>query len=294
MPGIGFKYPDGETITFEDALDNDKLDLERMGVYYTALKEMSKVRDPDRKPSVTELINGTCQAYLERTEDYYLDPQAQAFALAGTLHHKRLEDNASEEDAEIQLEGIDITGIVDLYQESTETLIDYKNTGSFKAAKVLGLDFYLDDDPSGAGYKRSGRWGKAGTPKKVKRWWRNPEKAALEDWGWQINMYRYLLESTGKNVEKMYDQMTVRDGGLMAARDRGVDKNIYLVEVPYIHNDHLLEFFTTKRDALLESLENKKTPSKCSDVETWGGIKCQRFCSVREFCPHVSFEIGSE
>ena len=27
MPGIGFKYPDGETITFEDALDNDAIGL---------------------------------------------------------------------------------------------------------------------------------------------------------------------------------------------------------------------------------------------------------------------------
>lgn len=287
MPAIGFKYPEGDTITFSEALDGESLDVERMGVYPTALKEMSRVRDPDRKPSVTELINGTCQAYLERTKDYYIDPQEQAFSLAGTLHHKKLEDNADSEDAEIQLEGIDITGIVDLYNSDSKTLIDYKNTGSYKASQVLGMDFYLDNDPTGAVYKRSGRWGKAGSPKKVKRFWRNPEKVDLGDWGWQINMYRYLLEATGKKVEKMYVQLTVRDGGLVAARDRGIDRNIYLVEVPYIHDDHLLDFFKTKRDALLNALENKETPEKCSESETWDGIKCERFCPVREFCPHI-------
>jgi hypothetical protein len=287
MPAIGFKYPEGDTISFEDALSNKKLDVERMGVYLTALQEMAKQRDPDRKPSVTELINGTCQSFLQRKEEYYIDPQEHAFSLAGTMHHKILEDNASTDEAEISLEGIDITGIVDLYDSTTKTLVDYKNTGSYKASQVLGMEFYLEDDPSGAVYKRSGRWGKAGTPKKVKRFFPNPKKADLGDWALQINMYRFMLESTGKQVDKMYVQMTVRDGGLIAARDRGVERNIYLVEVPYIHNDHLMDFFKEKRDRLIEALESNTMPNKCNDKETWDGIKCQRFCDVRHLCPWV-------
>ena len=128
MPTIGFKYPEGDTITFEDALENNKLDINRMGVYPTALREMAKQRDPDRKPSVTELLNGTCQSYLQRPTEYYLDPQDLAFSLAGTLHHNKLESNADETDAEINVEGLDITGIVDLYDSQTKSLIDYKNT----------------------------------------------------------------------------------------------------------------------------------------------------------------------
>ena len=113
MPAIGFKYPEGDEISFEDALENKKLDVERMGVYVTALEEMAKQRDPDRKPSVTELINGTCQAYLQRTEVYHIDTQEYAFSLAGTMHNRILENNANEDEAEVSLEGIDITGIVD-------------------------------------------------------------------------------------------------------------------------------------------------------------------------------------
>ena len=294
MPAIGFKYPEGDKILFEDVVKyvvsrgvDNKLDVERMGMYPPALLEMMKVRKPDRKPSVTELLNGTCQAYLERTRDFYIDPQEQAFALLGTTHHKTLEANAKESDAEQELELWDITGIVDLYDSKRKNLVDYKSTGSYKASKVLGLDFYLADDPTGEVYKRSGRWGKKGEPKKVKRYWRNPEKAELGDWSWQINMYRLMLQSQGKKVHNMYVQMIVRDGGVAASRDRGIDRNIYLIEVPFIHDDHLKEKFISKRDLLLEALKSREIPDKCSDSETWGGIKCERFCPVREFCPHI-------
>ena len=296
MPAIGFKYPEGDKILFEDVVKyidsrgvEDKLDIERMGMYPPALIEMMKVREPNRKPSVTELLNGTCQAYLERTRDFYIDPQQQAFSLLGTLHHQRLEDNASGDMMpELELELWDITGIVDLYDSKTKNLVDYKSTGSYKASKVLGIDFYLADDPSGEVYKRAGKWGKKGEPKKVRRYWKNPEKADLGDWTWQINMYRLMLQSQGKKVHNMYVQMIVRDGGVAASRDRGIDRNIYLIEVPFIHDDHLKEKFTKKRDLLLEALESREIPDKCSDSETWGGRKCESFCPVREHCPYVS------
>ena len=60
-----------------------------------------------------------------------------------------------------------------------------------------------------------------------------------------------------------------------------------LIEVPFIHDDHLKEKFISKRDLLLEALKSREIPDKCSDSETWGGIKCERFCPVREFCPHI-------
>jgi len=259
-----------------------------MGIVMPMLRELAKQRDPNRKPSVTECLTGTCEAYLKRTKDYYIDPQQHAFALAGTLHHARLENNVDEESAEVSLEGMNITGIVDLYDEESESLIDYKNAGSFKVSQALGLDFYLEDDPTGAVYLRNGKWGKKGEPKKVKRFWPNPEKADLGDWGWQINCYRYMLQKQGKVVKDMYVQITVRDGGIQAARDRGIDKNIYLIEVPFIHDDHIIEKFTGKRDLLVEALELDKLPEKCNEEETWGGKKCEYYCDARELCPYVN------
>ena len=204
------------------------------------------------------------------------------------MHHARLEQNADEESAEISMEGMDITGIVDLYDEESKSLIDYKNAGSYKVAQVLGVDFYLEDDPSGAVYLRKGKWGEKGQPKKVKRYWNNPEKADLGDWEWQINCYRYMLEKEGKEIESMYVQVTVRDGGIQAARDRGVEHKIYLIEVPYIHNDHIEERFKGKRDQLNKALELKKLPEMCSEEETWGGKKCESYCDARDVCPYVT------
>ena len=93
MPKIGFKYPDGTKVSLNDVRER-KVDIEKMGVALPTLLHMSEQRDSNRKPSTTELLIGTCQAYLQRTVDYYENPQDNAFSLAGTIHHSKLEDFA--------------------------------------------------------------------------------------------------------------------------------------------------------------------------------------------------------
>tara|TARA_R110002020_G_scaffold58750_5_gene160982 strand:- start:122 stop:994 length:873 start_codon:yes stop_codon:yes gene_type:complete len=290
MPLKGFKYPDGEIVSLED-VNNRDVDVERMGMAMPTLLYMSKQRDNNRPPSTTELLIGTCQAYLQRTEDYYVDPQDNAFSLAGTIHHNKLEDSAEDESmlAEIALKYKDITGIVDLYDSKSKSLIDYKNTGSYKASQILGIRHRTESDPIEV-YKKSGRWGKAGTPKQVKVFYRDPATADFGDWSWQVNFYRLMLEKNGYPVDNMYLQMTIRDGGVHAAMSRGIYKNIYLVEIPTINNDVLEERFLEKRDTLVSSLENKKQPEMCTPEETWNGRKCERYCPVREVCPHIERE----
>ena len=289
MPLKGFKYPDGERVSLEDVREGN-VDIERMGIALPTLLHMSSQRDPKRKPSTTELLNGTCQAYLQRTTDYYNDPQGSAFSLAGTLHHLKLEgaaDSIEYLNAEIPLEYFDITGIVDLYDSKNKTLTDYKNVGSYKISQLLGIQNYKTDHPVDV-YQKSGSWGRKGTPKKVKVFYNDPETADFGDWGWQLNFYRLLLEKNGHPVDKMFIQASVRDGGVQVATSRGVNKNIYLVEVPFIHDDHLIERFFKKRDALVHALENNELPDMCTEEETWGGNKCKNYCEVRENCPYVN------
>jgi len=286
MPLRGFKYPDGKLISLQDVRERN-IDIEKIGMALPTLLYMSEQRENDRPPSTTELINGTCQAYLQRTEDYYVDPQENAFSLAGTIHHSKLEDSASKDMiAEMPLEYEGITGIVDLYDKKSKSLIDYKNTGSYKASKILGLQ-YKEELSETERYKRSGSWGRAGTPKKIKVFYRDEATADFGDWGWQINFYRLMLESNGYDVDNMFVQMTIRDGGVHAAKSRGVYKNIYLVKVPYINNDTLRNKFLDKKDALLNSLESNKTPEMCTSEETWEGRKCISYCPVRDKCPHL-------
>jgi hypothetical protein len=287
MPLKGFKYPDGGIVSTIDIKKGD-VDIERMQVSLPTLLHMSKDRDPDRKPSTTELIQGTCQSYLQRTQDYYIYPDDNAFSLAGTLHHLKLEESSSVVDrlgSEITVESNGITGTVDLYDKDTKMLIDYKFSGSYKIAKCLGIQAKYGYHPTEV-YKKSGRWGKKGTPRRVKEFYIDKDTADMEDWGWQVNFYRYLLEQNGYPVDSMYVQATVRDAGLQVSRERGLDKKIYMIEVPYINNEHLLDMFTVKRDALLLSLDNEELPDKCTDEETWNGTKCKSYCSVRDICPY--------
>ena len=96
-----------------------------------------------------------------------------------------------------------------------------------------------------------------------------------------------MLESNGYPVDNMYVQMTIRDGGVHAAKSRGVYNNIYLVKVPYINDDILRTKFLDKRDALVHSLERKTVPNMCTSEETWDGRKCKSYCPVRESCPYM-------
>ena len=285
MPLKGFKYPDGELISLQDVRERN-IDIEKMGMALPTLLYMSQQRDNDRPPSTTELIIGTCQAYLQREKDYYVNPQENAFSLAGTIHHNKLEDSASSDMiAEMPLSYEGITGIVDLYDKKSKSLIDYKNTGSYKVSKILGLQSRTESDPVEV-YKRSGKWGVAGSPKKIKVFYRDPVTADFGDWGWQINFYRLMLQENGYPVDNMYVQMTIRDGGVHAAKSRGIYNNIYLVEVPYINDDILRKRFLDKKDALVHSLERKTVPEICTPEETWDGRKCESYCPVREVCPY--------
>jgi len=289
MPAIGFVYPDGEKILFKDCF-NGCLDEVRMGVNIPMLKEMSKQRPANRKPSTTELLKGTLEAYLERTFDYYIDPQKRAFALVGTLQHAKLEGNTEKENAEILMEIEGITGIADLYDPKTKTLTDYKNTGSFKAAKVLGITYDVIDDPDGEVYKRSGKWGHAGQPKQVKFYYQDKNKAEFGDWAWQLNLYRMMIEKNGQTVEQMHILMIVRDGGLKVARERGIKNNIYLVEIPFIPNEQVFNKFIPKRDALLNALKTGKGLPQCTEEERWKGNKCKYYCEVAKYCPYIEQE----
>lgn len=292
MGAVGFLYPDGNKVSF-DEVRKGNVDIFKMGMSLPTLIEMSKERDPDRKPSTTELLVGTCEAYLKRTKEYYIDPQDRAFSLAGTLHHLLLEkgqDSTMGQDSrhlkEEMLEDFDITGIADLYDKKEKVLIDYKNTGSYKCSQILGMTYRLVPDPSGAKYKSTGKWGKKGSPKMVREWYRDEGLADFGDWGWQLNWYRYLLERQGNEVIDMYIQVTLRDAGLRAAREKGLDKGIYLVKVPK-YSDENLEFrFIDSRNRLTMALETGNLPSKCNNEETWNGLKCQSYCEVRDLCPY--------
>ena len=242
-------------------------------------------------PSTTELLNGTRLSFLKLTKPYTVDPMERAFALLGTRHHQRLEAVARKLNvlSEEKLKG-EISGIFDLLEPDELSVVeaylltDYKTWGSFKVARALGLVESKVPDPSGAVYRKSGSWGKAGTPKMVSIWTPNPEGADLFNEEMQLNNYRILVEECGFPVPRIQLQVTVRDGGTFIATDRGVDRKIYTIPIRRVADEEVKSYFEAKRQALLKALEAKMMPPPCSDYERWEGRRCKGFCDVAKFC----------
>ena len=244
------------------------------------------------RPSTTMLMNGTMQEYLKIKESYAIDPRNRTFALMGIEHHKKVAAVQGDWDSEQQLAAKDgISGIADLLipdedRPGYHVLLDYKNYGSYKVGKALGLVVHEEDHPTEV-YKRSGKWGAAGTPKRVKVWLPDENQVDLSSEKLQLNHYRVLAERTGRyKISRLELQITVRDGGTMSAKGRGVMDNIYYpVHVPMVEDDVIIKYFARKNGALMNSVEENSMPDVCTDEERWQGRKCADYCDVARFCP---------
>ena len=221
------------------------------------LKTIGAARQWKGTPSVTQLINPTRMEYLKLTEDWAVTPKDMAFALLGIRHHSKLEDAAKllGLDAEVKLTG-EVSGILDLLEPDELNggfkLIDYKTWGSYAVAKNIGL-------------KDSGN--------------------DIEDVQWQLNYYRMLAEEAGIKVSRLFVQVCVRDGGTYVAKKNGIEEKLMLLQIDKLEDSKVKRFFSAKRFALMNALENKSLPELCEVNERWGGRRCKGYCPVAEHCP---------
>lgn len=281
-----FKCPDGQLTTVEDCIKGCRLEARCFTV--PMLLEMSAERVWSGTPSTTQLLNGTMQEFLTLTKDYAVDPQHRVFAVLGTKIHASLEERAREMNlpAEIAL-SVD-RDIFDLLEPNDTgwTLTDNKTWGSYRVVRAIGIvSVGKKPDPSGAIYKSSGAWGKAGSPKMVNVFQVDPSKADMWEVEYQLNRYRVMLAERGIEVNKLQCQIVVRDGGLAVARDRGVDRNGYLIPVKYVAGDLIIDYFQKKYKDLMSALERGQWSEVCSPRECWDDNKCKEYCDVAHYCP---------
>ena len=292
----GFICPDGQTIKVEDCLDTCRLGLrcqEKPDLYL-----MSQEREWTGTPSTTQLINGTMLEFLKLTQPYYVDPDRRVFMLQGTKNHELLDQAAKELGlaSEIAL-SID-RNILDYitWEGDKVSLIDRKWWGSYKVAKALGIvQVGRQPDPSGAVYKTSGRWGKAGSPKMIAVFAAVPEKANNWEAELQLNNYRILLfKAISLKIDEQYLRVVVRDGGLVSAKNKGVYRNSYRIDVPFLPDNKVEDYFEFKKASLLSALANGEWQLPCTAEETWEGLRCEEWCEVWEHCPkgRLVHEIG--
>jgi len=257
----GFICPDNERIKKVDCFKACRLG--RQCLTLPTLMAVGSEREWSGIPSTTQCQQGTRMAWLKIKKPYYIKPEGRAFALLGIRHHAKLEVFAKVAKlvAEQKLDG-EVTGILDLLEPDPENegmfiLSDYKTWGGYAVQKALKHNDFGD---------------------------------AL----YQLNHYRVkaeqhegLAEALGFSVKisRMQVQATVRDGGLDIATDRGVNKNIYLLDVPKVDDNEIISYFSSKAKALLDYLESDKLPPPCSTSENWNWKRCKGFCDVAEFCP---------
>ena len=102
----------------------------------------------------------------------------------------------------------------------------------------------LVPDPSGARYKRSGAWGRAGQIKQVKQWYRD-ELADFGDWLLPNKCVSILLEQEGYKVRAQKLQMNIRDALLLCPETEEIE--LSTVDVPLVDDDELIQLYTFKR-----------------------------------------------
>jgi hypothetical protein len=187
-----------------------------------------------------------------------------------------------------------IKGIPDILEPDEEDvgfyiLYDYKTSGSFKVALALGLTKiqvpYIDD----YGHQVLLKTGKnKGLPKTKQGWAVDLVKghSDIKDWIFQMNRYRISVEFYGFPISKMIVQCIPRDGNTYIAKQRGVDKNVILVEIPRLDDQMILDHYANLQAEINEAFATGRARI-CNSEESWDGRKCKGYCPVHAQCKEM-------
>ncbi len=278
MPWTDFTCPDGFGIRIEDCLKKCRMDCGRCVSKPTLIAMAAGRRPWEGKISATQGINGTRLEYLKIRHDYAEAPVSRAFALLGTFHHAKHEKLEIPEALQEEFMEDDLgTGFFDYYDPEEKTLWDFKTAGAYKVVKALG--FEKMEIPTEEIYKSGPKKGQH----KTRPEWR---RGTPDFWEWQMQLSRYawMIQDAKFPVERCLVQATVRDYSAMTSKTYGLDRQIYVIEVPMLPREEVVSFYLQKQQALLDALFDGEMPPPCNDRETWDGRRCAGYCPVWRWC----------
>lgn len=286
MPATKFICPSGLEVPIEKCLKQCPYGQRCM--FLPTLRAVAKSLDRKLdKPTVTELLNGTMEAFLKKTTNYAVSPINQLYALHGTAVHT-LNENHTEGNmlSEERLKDDITSGKFDLFGQildtSDNTLGDYKITSSYKLMRALG--YYKVDVPTGEVYKTGARKGQP----KTKKQWRTDGVRFILDWAIQLNYYRILLEEKGFKVKRMEIQAMCRDFNLRIASERNITSPVYIIHINKISDIWIKRYMQAKAKRLQEAIAKGQTSHICNVKERWQDRKCKDYCPVASECPYGS------
>lgn len=198
----------------------------------------------------TEVIGPPKIIKFRRENSYYLKPDDPMFMTIGTAYHKNIED------ANRGTIGLDIDG-----SEVHEVKFRY-NLGEYT---IVGtMDVRRKSQRLIQDYKLLGAW-------KTRQLLDKAKKGTIiyNEYGLQLNGYR---QWGFPSAETLRLRCTVRDWNTPnSKRYKLPDKRMWInVPISDVNMDNLA------RTNIEESLS--KYPRECTDEETWGGMRCSRFC----------------
>ena len=275
MPAKFFKCPDGELTPIGECYKNCRMG-ERC-LLLPVLKAVGRTRPWYGKPSVTQLLKDTRQAYLEIVHDYAIDPQKSIASMIGTNSHSLMEGNVPNGYlSEVRFEDELTSGQIDGYDCKSETLFDFKFFGAYRIAKALG---------------KTPKWRKKvhirGKDKGKEYWVQDFVDGGVRDVmeiSKQLSYYKVLMKKHGLNVKKIKVQMLVRGGLDKTAKSYGLTKTGYIVELHGISERWITKYIKAKHDRLFHALETKEMPPVCK--QRWRDLKCKEYCGVNMYCPY--------
>lgn len=178
-------------------------------------------------------------------------------------------------------------------------LTDYKNYGSYKAAKAQGIvsekieETILGEDGKPVILKSGKNKGKPKTRQK-NIITHDPSKADMRSEELQLNRYRILFESYGFPIKSIRLQVMVRDGGTYIAKNRGIERNLYIIPVKRLPNKEVLDFYRNLANEVQQGFADNYA-RLCNQWESWEGRRCEGgYCEVSEACKEMSKSHGEK
>jgi hypothetical protein len=296
MPLKWFKCPgDGGLIEVEKCLSVRGCRLGSRCATQPYLRNAAKDR-VWKAVTPSQAFNGPRFIYLKEMVDYAEDPHDKAFAILGTGSHDKLSVHRLVRGF-VSEQGFDdglIKGIPDILEPDEEAVVfyilyDYKTSGSFKVALALGLtkvQVAIIDDYGHEVLLKTGK--NKGMPKTKQGWKFDLPKGLNDilDWSYQMNRYRISVEHYGFPISRMIIQCIPRDGNTYIAKNRGVDKNVILVEIPRIDNQVILDHYANLQAEINEAFATGYARI-CNSRESWDGRKCKGYCPMHVQCKEM-------
>ena len=296
IPAKNFLCPDGNEIEIAKCLEVNGC---RLRSRCATLPYLNLIAFDREYKGISPSMAGTgpMQIYLRATVDYTIDPYERVWAAFGTSTHGKLSIHSYTRNvlSEEPLSDEEMKGIPDCLETEEGTddeyiISDYKNFGSYKVAKCLGISIIKTDKPildeeGNPVLLKSGKNKGAVKTKQETEVIIDPNNAELDAEKLQINRYRIFFEYYGFGISDMRLQVMVRDGGTYIAKSRGIDKNMYIIPIPFLDDKEVLSYYYNLNYEVKQAFEGNYR--KCNAWESWDNRRCNGYCEVSDQCKQL-------